>query len=475
MSLIYEFVKKTTETKKSIIIVGDSIIDEYYNVEATRISPEFPIPVMLSKSSRPSINLPGGAANVANQLKHWNVSINLFSFADEEAYGTLGSSLDIPLSNIELIKGLIPRKRRIYDGSHPAFRWDIEPKNFGLSLEQLGVHQQNLQEKFSLWSQNNEIDAMIISDYDKGVFCTETFLGINSRKKWINPNYTTVVDPKNQPISGWHGCTIFKPNTKESQDLSNLKNIESQHRYFLDTLNCDYVVATQGENGIVGTGQSSNFTINAQRKINVKSVIGAGDCFAAFLTLAYSLGFSIKEAAQIAFEAGQCYVKKEHNDPITPHELLANTLDPVNTKLLHPPQTRNYVLGFTNGCFDLLHVGHLELLKQSKLHCDKLVVGINTDESISKLKGSNRPIINLNQRIQMLSHLPYVDFIIPFSEDTPLNLIKKIKPDVLFKGKDYNIEEIIGHDIVPKIILCDLVKETSTTIIESKIKGSSIK
>jgi D-beta-D-heptose 7-phosphate kinase/D-beta-D-heptose 1-phosphate adenosyltransferase len=215
------------------------------------------------------------------------------------------------------------------------------------------------------------------------------------------------------------------------------------------------------------------FEIRPQiNNIDVRSVIGAGDCFTAFLALSYSHGFSLEDCAKIAFNAGISYVKNKHNQTLCLLDLLESCED--YDKIIYNPEilrTRKTNLAFTNGCFDILHEGHLQSLKFAKSKGDKLVVAINSDESVKRLKGKSRPINNLNSRMKMLASLDFVDYVVSFDEDTPYNLIESIKPDSLIKSEPYNAKQIVGADIVPNIYICPKKIDVSTTSILQRYKN----
>lgn len=479
MSLIKEFIERTWAGSTSISVVGDAMIDEYYDVQATRISPEFPIPVMRSLNDEPTDCLPGGAANVAYQFKHWNVSSSLFAWVDKEAAHCLDRNLDVNLGciHLDLIGGKIPRKRRIYDGSHPAFRWDIEEPFCGLDDEKLASYQNYMFHTFLKKAATHPPKAVILSDYHKGTFATHTASnGKQARRQWIKPDYITVVDPKEGPVKGWEGCTIFKPNAKEAQELSGRKHWKDQAGELNRLLGFDSnIVITQGHHGVVGqTADGRFFEVPNRWGVDAKSVIGAGDCFVAFLTLAFSLGFPIDQAAEIAYQAGACYVRGNRNTPITAYDLMAID-DPIGAKFLPAPclGDREFRMGFTNGCFDLLHAGHVESLRFARSLCDKLVVAVNDDESVRGLKGSNRPYVKLQDRMRMLAALDCVDFVVPFSGDTPLSLIRGYRPEVLVKGDEYRGKQVVGSEYAGEVAYCPMVEGLSTSSLEQVIWASA--
>jgi D-beta-D-heptose 7-phosphate kinase/D-beta-D-heptose 1-phosphate adenosyltransferase len=198
----------------------------------------------------------------------------------------------------------------------------------------------------------------------------------------------------------------------------------------------------------------------------VSSVIGAGDCFTSFLAMGVACGLSVIESSSIAYGAGSFYVSRKYNEPLSKFDFCGKFVDPKELK------NRDFKLVFANGCFDLIHRGHLEILKYAKSLGDKLVVAVNSDASVKELKGNSRPINNLVDRMELLSCLESVDYVISFDDLTPYEVIKEISPDVLVKGSDWS-GKVVGSDIVKEVREFKLVEKLSTTLVIDKIKKSS--
>jgi len=454
--LIIKFLEEDTDKKLNLNVIGDPMIDEYFHVDVSRISPEFPIPVYKSNTLEPSSGLiPGGAANVAYQFNYFNVNVELICLINKLSQVVFDSK-DIKTNHSKVVDPLfLPVKKRIYSEDVPLVRWDIEKENYG--LEDINKHLMDLVIPDS--------DCNIFSDYSKGLFKTPWF------RKFIKKT-KSVVDPKNNFIDFWEDCTVFKPNAHEASLLSDKKLWKDQAEFFMDSIRCKSVVITQSGNGVVGKDDSF-FEVRPETKVEKpNSVIGAGDCFIAFLTMAICRGFSIEDAARIAFAAGTFYVQRKYNKPISPAELFSST----GKKLVTKPEIlakRNFKLVFTNGCYDLLHAGHLNTLKFSKNAGDKLCVGLNSDESIKKLKGDSRPIVDLKNRIKMLESLDVVDYIVVFEEETPEEVIKKIRPDTLVKGEDYRNKKVVGSNYVDELLFAPMQEGLSTTNIIEIIKQNN--
>jgi D-beta-D-heptose 7-phosphate kinase/D-beta-D-heptose 1-phosphate adenosyltransferase len=241
----------------------------------------------------------------------------------------------------------------------------------------------------------------------------------------------------------------------------------------LKTIKCEYVVITQASQGISIYSKDDIQHIRPTRPLDVaESVIGAGDCFCAFLAMSLARGMSVYESCDLAWHAGTIYVKNRYNKPLTTKDLY-DYVDPTYNKinsLDEMKKARNYKLVFTNGCFDLLHAGHLNTLRFAKSLGDKLVVAVNSDDSVARLK-SGRPIVNLENRMKMLASLDMVDYVVSFDEDTPHNLITQINPDIVVKGGDYREEDVVGYGLGPQVVLAPLIDGFSTTNIVEKIKS----
>jgi D-beta-D-heptose 7-phosphate kinase/D-beta-D-heptose 1-phosphate adenosyltransferase len=446
--VILDFLEKNKTRNLNICCVGDAMIDEYYSVSVNRISPECPMSIM-SSTSESRLLQPGGAANLAYQFSHFNVDVQLASFINDD-FNEIFNTLNYQPSLIDDFH--LPIKRRFLDQGVQVNRWDIEEPDYGGHYD-LVACEEILLDKISSWNKPN---VVIISDYNKGFF--------QSPQKWMDKlqKYITIVDPKKGPVEKWKGCTLFKPNSKEAIELSGgITAWEDQCRFFRDKLDCKSVVITQGSNGAVGYDGYEFFEHRPVKKIAVENAVGAGDCFAAFLGMAFGYGMKLRSCVEIAHHASVAYVKKRFNLPITPQELLQEVY-PIEAKINQPIPGKKKIV-FTNGCFDILHIGHLETLQFAKSKGDILIVGVNSDESVNRLKGEGRPINKLENRMKMLASLQFVDFVVSFDEDTPYELIKKISPDVLVKGGDYSITNIIGSDIVKEVYSANLIPDVSTT------------
>lgn len=465
MQLFSDFLKADSNgARVKIGIVGDAMVDEFMDVDIKKISPEFPIIVVQSEEENYQF-LPGGAANAAFQFKHFNVEANLFSFVDDEALQVFQQS-GLKSEGLVEIAYKIPRKRRLYSQGIPINRIDFESANYGYSEELVGLRSQDVFKK--LISTSN-FDSVILSDYNKGLF-------VGFDNKIIQNFKNTIVDPKCGDISRWYGCTVFKPNQEEALRLSCKSNIYDAGRYFLDQLCCQAVVITMAGQGVcVFKRNCDPVEIKPRKKLaQAESVVGAGDCFAAFYAMSLSRGFNFDQSAEISFHAGSLYVQNKHNKPLTPFEFRAS-FDACGSKFIDDPEkffaNKKHKLVFTNGCFDFgLTAGHVECINFAKTCGDKLVVALNSDASVHRLKGEGRPILPFADRVKIISSMQHVDYVVGFDEDTPLKLIERINPDIIVKGGDYTKETVVGNHLA-EVIIFDFVDSLSTTQKIEKFKS----
>lgn len=442
------------------------MIDQYFYVKADRVSPEFPIPVLEQSATLPASQVPGGAGNVCMQLRPWNCEVYFHGFLDTVISGLLSEN-GIWVNGTYLPNHrAVPQKRRYYSGDFPLCRLDIEQPNYGLSNAELRAIQRAL---FSQMTQMPPTEVVILSDYGKGVFN-----GDAAPKMWLDYYAAselcpiTIVDPKGGPASRWKGCSIIKPNSKEAAEMSGTNDWQKQCAYFMEECACQAVVITQQGDGVVGNVLGREFEYRPVRNVKAESVIGAGDCFVSVLALSMAYGLDIVDAVEIAFEAGHIYVQRKHNRPVGPQELmpkLASKIVPAEDLAV-----RDFKLSFTNGVFDLLHPGHINTLEFAKSKGEKLVVGVNTDASAKRLNKNHDLVNELGYRMKMLAALECVDFVVEFDEDTPYNLIKTIRPDVLVKGAEY--ENPVGSDVVSEVYPAPMLDGFSTSNLIKKIKNA---
>lgn len=455
----------------NIVCIGDTAIDDYRYGKCNRISPENPVKILTTQDEEQELR-PAMTANTCYQLNHFNVNTYLIGFVDDTARD-LYKQFKFDISNcVSLVKGQVPVKTRFYDGDYPIFRWDLEKPNY--NEKNIGVSRHAALLSLEYLIRTSHIDVVILSDYDKGFW--DEGLAQNVINLCNSRNITTVVDPK-KALTRWKNCTIFKPNSKEAKEMTGCSNWQEQVDYIQNQIHCKGIIITQEGNGFVGKYEDKQFEYKTKPSKEVNSVIGGGDLYSAILATCLGHKIDFEESCLIAFNAGTQYVKAKHNTPITPYEILKQT-DSSAAKLISIEDLlylKNTIYSkekfvFTNGTFQILHDGHIEILKFAKNKGDKLIVGLNSDTSVNKIK-SGKLLNSWESRAKMLSAIEYVDFLIKFEEDTPLELIKQLNIDVLVKGSDYKIEEVIGREYAKEVFLAPILPGFSTTNIMRKIKN----
>ena len=342
---------------------------------------------------------------------------------------------------------------------------------------------------FKIFSRNiKRCDVVVISDYSKGILTSKLLrLIIKESKK---AKKLVIVDPKKDDFSIYKGADIITPNYKEllnatSQFVSNKINeeekISSLSKSLIKRNLFNTVITTRSSKGMVIYSKDKKFNLSSEA-LEVFDVSGAGDTAVAYLSLGISAGLDLNKAAYFANKAAGIAVGKFGTAAVRYFELNKNhDFDKkltISEAVKFLDTIRNdKKIGFANGCFDLLHAGHLKFLSEARRRCDYLVVGLNSDLSVKSIKGKHRPITKQHERTRNLSLLPFVDLILPFNEKTPLNLIKRLKPHFLFKGSDYDLKDVIGQKEAKSwggdTILIDYINGYSTTEIIKRIKNGT--
>ena len=450
--MLNKFIDKFTQRDKKLItyVFGDLLYDEFYDCHVNRLCPETPTPVLRTDSNVPSVVRPGGAGNLANQLHEYS-DCTLFCLKDQY-------QISFPFKIISESTTQNPIKRRFFCDGYMFPRWDIESQQDDISI---------IEKRKKLYHKLKELpvpDVIFLSDYHKGFFDYDFAQSII---EYANDNkILTIVDPKID-IDMWKGCSVIKLNHQEIENISNTENKKKQISFLKNKLKCNVIVTKQGD-GIYG-----DVNIVNTKKINVKSTSGGGDVFSAFIGLSMALGFTLQESSEIAFDAGLNYVSRNMHNDVLSMKLLKRIANPTQSKIITLNEYKELNLKgtvvFTNGVFDILHIGHLKCLEYAKSLGDILVVGLNDDHSVKKLKGESRPIISEQERAYHLASLNCVSFVIVFN-DSPSNLLKEIKPDILVKGGEYNYNDVVGKEYAKSVKLYTMVDHVSTTKVISKIK-----
>ncbi len=462
-------------SKQRLLIIGDIMLDQFIYGKVSRISPEAPVPVLSEATQKIMV---GGAGNVAANIvslggkAHVIAAVGDDNAAKEvhQCLDSLGVSSDL---QIDKTRPTI-KKTRFIAQAQQLLRLDEEqthPIDISMEANILQAAKEQLV----------NCDCMILSDYAKGVLTKNLVPQLIALAKSMDK--PVFIDPKGSDWSHYRGATLLSPNLKEAYEITQQYACDDasaaevaqllRSKYALS-----YLLLTRSEKGMSLASEGNTQHIHTQAR-EIADVSGAGDTVIASLSLALCAGAEMAAALHIATIAAAIVVEKLGTARVQTSELLSRieeTIHPYHdgektlAELLDRVESwrrRGFNIGFTNGCFDLLHAGHLHTFIEAKKHCDRLIVAVNSDSSIKRLKGQNRPIQPLQNRIKMLAHLREIDAVIDFCEDTPLALIEAIKPDMLFKGGDYQAEDIVGYDVVTqrggKVVTIPLVEGISTT------------
>jgi D-beta-D-heptose 7-phosphate kinase/D-beta-D-heptose 1-phosphate adenosyltransferase len=466
----------------SILVIGDVMLDRYFWGDITRISPEVPVPVCNLRDVTYSL---GGAANVAHNLVNLGVKVMLIGLVgDDDMAGRVGELLEEKgIASGLLVDDTRPTivKTRVIGSSQHIVRIDdevVKPLGDDLTAE--------LKKKVSATAK--KASGVILSDYAKGVLLDDDTC------RWIvdecrRAGAMVFVDPKSTRWGRYAGATCVTPNRKELHEAARAAGIASEDvadiaRELRETHSLEHVLVTLGPDGMRLFSQDGDqsFT-NVVRE--VYDVSGAGDTVIATFAASVCAGSDAVEAARCANAAAGIVVGKIGTYPVSTDELQEAlgmeryrtdkecSLDEALHKVAFWRSEGNSVV-FTNGCFDILHAGHVLLFQEARKLGDKLVVAINSDESVRRIKSDPRPILGEKERLQILSAIEHIDMLIMFDEDEPVDLIAHIRPDVLAKGSDYTEAEVVGADVVKSyggtITLIPVLENTSVSDIMKKLR-----
>lgn len=468
-------------SKSRILCIGDIILDSYVQGKVERISPEAPIPVFKLVSEKFVL---GGAANVARNICAGGGSCYLISLVGKDEDSEILNSLikrerNLVARLLKIKNRKTTKKQRYISGQQQVLRIDNET-NEEISSEQ----EKSIFENFK--NVIGKFDVVVISDYNKGLLTYNLVKKLialaNKYKKPI------IVDPKRDSFEIYKGATIITPNFKELIKATNnsflnkkteTEKIEILSRDLIKKYDFNTVITTRSFNGLSVVSKNKKAVTLSSKALEVFDVSGAGDTVVAYLSLGISDKQNIEKAADLANRAAGVSVGKLGTASVYFSEVL--NYNNRTSKLFSVNDAKNKLktigkkkIGFTNGCFDLIHSGHINYLIKTKEHCDFLILGLNSDSSIKKLKGKDRPICLEDERLTILSNFPFIDMLILFDDITPIKLIKAIKPDIMFKGGDYETNDVVGNKEMKlwggKVLILEYEKGKSTTNLIKRIK-----
>lgn len=436
----------------SILVIGDVMLDRYWFGDTSRVSPEAPVPIVHINGKD---NRPGGAGNVALNIAALGASVTLLGITGEdEAADTLAEQLSAANVNHDLYRLASTStiiKLRVISRHQQLLRLDFEEK-----IAANNANQEALLERYKKHLATAKL--VILSDYKKGTLANpQAFI-----KLAVDANIPVLVDPKGTDFSIYAGASIITPNLKEFETIAghceNEEDLLAKGRAMLQKYHIDTLLVTRGEAGmtLIKQEDATHFPAYARE---VLDVTGAGDTVISMLGTAVTSGANLLQATALASLAASIAVAKLGAATITPPELQVALSGKTNfvsgivseeqlLRAIKEARAQGKKIVFTNGCFDILHAGHVTCLQLAKQLGDYLIVAVNADESIQKLKGPNRPINSLEHRMTVLAGLGVVDWVVPFTEDTPRRLLQLLQPDILAKGGEYNIDQVVGADIV---------------------------
>ena len=455
-----------------VLVIGDLMIDHYLWGKCERISPEAPVQVVAIEKETSVL---GGAGNVINNLSALGAKVSVLSVighdSNAEELKKMFTDIDVNIENLVVEEGRnTSKKSRIIASQQQVVRYDKESTNDILQSSQDAIVE-NFKKNIASY------DIVLLSDYGKGVLTnslTRTLIDIaNEQGKRV------LVDPKGMDYTKYFGAYLLTPNKKEAMEASNI-TIKDE-KTLLEAIvklkkECDLAVSliTLSEDGIAIYDDELRVHPTVARE--VYDVTGAGDTVIASLGFSLACGYDIDKAVKFSNLAAGVVVGKIGSATATLNEIIEyesslnkstsdshiKTLEEI-VLLSSELKKRGKKIVFTNGCFDILHVGHVKYLEEAKSYGDVLILGLNSDESVSRLKGPTRPVNTEDDRAYILASLEAVDYVVKFYDDTPYELIKAVQPHILVKGGDYEGKEVVGQDIADELRLVQFVDGKSTT------------
>ena len=474
---------------QTVLCVGDLMLDEFVYGEVSRISPEAPAPVIAARRSETNI---GGAGNVARNIASLGATCIFVGLIGEDA---AGADLKAALARETRIESVLvadssrPTTRKVrfvsehflthmlradWEMTHPA-GGEIEQKLIDTILPLIP-----------------RADIVLLSDYAKGVLTARVIRNVIDAARKLRK--AVIVDPKSANFAIYRGASLLTPNRKEFSEATRSRadsneSIAAAAEDAMRLADCEAILVTQSERGMTLVPREGEAVHVPAFPVKVRDVSGAGDTVVAVLSVARAAGAGWEDALRLANAAAAVAVSKKGTASVTaaelrrqilPHaslaaeEKIAASGSELEVRLIEW-RKQDLRIGFTNGCFDILHPGHVKVLTAARGACDRLIVGLNSDASVKRLKGETRPVQTESARAEVLAALEAVDLVAIFEEDTPLKLIEEIKPSVLVKGGDYTREQVVGHEIVEahggEVVLVEVLAGFSTTSLVDRARG----
>ena len=458
-----------------IIVIGDIILDiNYFSIIERNCPENDKIPI------NKIINIEyilGGASNVVINLNNLNVDIELIGILGND-FNSIKIQELLSCKNIKN-KIIIDNKRkttiknRIFVENKLFSRYDIEDT---YEIDEL------LENKIInyIFNTSEKIDAIILCDYNKGLLTEKLTQQIIN---YCNENNIfSFIDPKIKNIEKYKNCFLIKPNQNESEIMTNETNIELIFQKINHIISPKHILLTRGQNGMILDNFNSEHIIH-ENIINVVDVTGAGDIVISILVYMFLKTNNLYYSSKVANYISGISTTFIGNYNILNYDMIKQYISNMFEKIIyyHEIEKINFIINFyknsnlkiifTNGCFDILHSAHVRLLQYAKSQGDILIVGLNSDISIKNIKGNDRPINDLNERKTILSLFSFIDYIIIFDDNSPLQIIKNIKPNIIIKGGDYNINDIIGKEYCDKVLIFNYIENKSSTSVINKIKS----
>jgi D-beta-D-heptose 7-phosphate kinase / D-beta-D-heptose 1-phosphate adenosyltransferase len=475
----------------TIVVVGDAMLDRYVFGSVSRISPEAPIPVLRTTRTE---DRPGGAASAAANLRVLESEARLVGYVGDDVAGVqLRRALEDAgvdhrgLVTVEARETTV-KTRMVAGGLSHRNRQQL----VRIDQEDTGPFPAAAEDELrAAYDQVLEgADCVLISDYAKGALSESLTRHVIAAARAAN--IPVVVDPKGHDYSRYAGASVIKPNRSETEAATGIRPVDrptiaEAGKYLLEFAGCEAAIISLDKDGMAVVDGKNPVQLFRTTPREVFDVTGAGDMVVAALALALGDGHSLLDAVQLANLASSVEVSKIGAIPVTRAEMLEElaqrlpipggilTLTELLRELVSARAGGERIV-FTNGCFDVLHAGHARFVNAARAEGDLLVLGLNSDASVRRLKGSDRPVNPAADRAEVLASFASVDYVVVFEEDTPIELIKAIQPDVLVKGADWREKGVVGADLVEaaggRVALIDLLEGRSTTNIVRRIRAS---